>query len=64
MLDAPVEASNSKVRDRLDITDSQPPPPPMPDRAKRLDDVRLSEDAKANQVATAMKKIHRIHRFD
>jgi hypothetical protein len=36
----------------------------MPDRAKRLDDVRLSEDAKANQVATAMKKIHRIHRFD
>lgn len=64
MLDAPVEASNSKVRDRLDITDSQPPPPPMPDRAKRLDDVRLSEDAKADQVATAMKKIHRIHRFD
>jgi len=64
MLDAPVEASNSKVRDRLDITDSQPPPPPMPDGAKRLDDVRLSEDAKANQVATAMKKIHRIHRFD
>lgn len=62
MLDAPVEAS--KVPDRLDITDSQPPPPPMPDRAKRLDDVRLSEDAKANQVARVMNKIHRIHRFD
>lgn len=62
MLDAPVDAS--KVREKLDITDSQPPPPPLPDRAKRLHDVKLAEDAKANQVAKVMKKIHRIHRFE
>lgn len=63
LLEAPVETS--KVT-KLDITDSQPPPPPMPNRVKRIEEVRGSKlsEAKVNEVAKAMHRIQRVHRFD
>lgn len=67
IMEAPTESGNSKVaNDKLAITEAhQPPPPPMPDRSKRLEEVKLQGETKVTRAKSkVMDKIHRIHRFD
>lgn len=65
IMEAPVESKN--VADKLAITETvhQPPPPPMPDRSKRLAEVTLKGETKMTRAKSkVMDKIHRIHKFD
>jgi len=60
VLDAPnAEAAKGKGSNKLEIAE-QPAPPPMPDRAKRLEEVKHDSKAKGAKA----QKIHRVHRFD
>ena len=71
IMEAPPESgirNGSKVQnDKLAITETthQPPPPPMPDRSKRLEEVKLQGETKMTRAKSkVMDKIHRIHKFD
>ena len=69
IMEAPTESGNgNKVQnDKLAITETthQPPPPPMPDRSKRLEEVKLQSETKMTRAKSkVMDKIHRIHKFD